>query len=106
MLSYTYAFGILPIVLFPQVQKELRKNNYVSLYKPLAYLCFMVSSFQCFWTNLQCVLCSLLLWAPFLNFRKFPRDPSMKYPWETPEDPSKIKNAYLKYPWAAPEDYD
>ncbi|CAA6659408.1 unnamed protein product [Spirodela intermedia] len=26
----------------------------------------------------------LLLWAPFLNFRKFPRDPSMKYPWSTP----------------------
>ncbi|GLT97924.1 hypothetical protein SLE2022_154660 [Rubroshorea leprosula] len=48
----------------------------------------------------------LLLWAPFLNFRKFPRDPSMEYPWDTPKDPSKIKNAYLKYPWAAPEDYD
>ncbi|KAF7133578.1 hypothetical protein RHSIM_Rhsim09G0093900 [Rhododendron simsii] len=48
----------------------------------------------------------LLLWAPFLNFRKFPRDPSMKYPWSTPEDPSKIPNSYLKYPWASPEDYD
>ncbi|KAG9146172.1 hypothetical protein Leryth_007878 [Lithospermum erythrorhizon] len=48
----------------------------------------------------------LLLWAPFLNFRKFPRDPSMKYPWSTPEDPSLIKNDYLKYPWATPEDYD
>ncbi|KAG5532150.1 hypothetical protein RHGRI_026687 [Rhododendron griersonianum] len=48
----------------------------------------------------------LLLWAPFLNFRKFPRDPSMKYPWSTPEDPSKIPNSYFKYPWASPEDYD
>ncbi|KAI8538882.1 hypothetical protein RHMOL_Rhmol09G0137800 [Rhododendron molle] len=48
----------------------------------------------------------LLLWAPFLNFRKFPRDPSMEYPWSTPEDPSKIPNSYLKYPWASPEDYD
>ncbi|KAL1807679.1 hypothetical protein ACET3Z_024669 [Daucus carota] len=48
----------------------------------------------------------LLLWAPFLNFRKFPRDPDMKYPWSTPKDPSKIKNDYLKYPWATLEDYD
>jgi hypothetical protein len=48
----------------------------------------------------------LLLWAPFLNFRKFPRDPSIKYPWSTPEDPSKIPKPVLKYPWASPEDYD
>ncbi|XP_057481237.1 NAD(P)H-quinone oxidoreductase subunit L, chloroplastic [Actinidia eriantha] len=48
----------------------------------------------------------VMLWAPFLNFRKFPRDPSMEYPWSTPKDPSKIPNAYLKYPWATPEDYD
>ncbi|KAG6650508.1 NAD(P)H-quinone oxidoreductase subunit L, chloroplastic [Carya illinoinensis] len=47
----------------------------------------------------------VLLWAPFLNFRKFPRDPSMKYPWSTPQDPAKIKNDYLKYPYAEPEDY-
>ncbi|XP_059448293.1 NAD(P)H-quinone oxidoreductase subunit L, chloroplastic [Corylus avellana] len=47
----------------------------------------------------------ILVWAPFLNFRKFPRDPSMKYPWSTPQDPSKIKNGYLKYPYAEPEDY-
>ncbi|KAI9082169.1 hypothetical protein K1719_035909 [Acacia pycnantha] len=47
----------------------------------------------------------VLLWAPFLNFRKFPRDPSLKYPWSTPEDPSKIRNAYPKYPFAEPEDY-
>ncbi|XP_027341771.1 NAD(P)H-quinone oxidoreductase subunit L, chloroplastic [Abrus precatorius] len=48
----------------------------------------------------------VLLWAPFLNYRKFPRDPSLKYPWSTPEDPSKIRNAYSKYPFAEPEDYD
>ncbi|XP_027096401.1 NAD(P)H-quinone oxidoreductase subunit L, chloroplastic-like [Coffea arabica] len=48
----------------------------------------------------------LLLWAPFLNFRKFPRDPSMKYPWSTPENPSQIKGASRKYPWATPEDYE
>ncbi|KAK6242329.1 hypothetical protein SCA6_007718 [Theobroma cacao] len=48
----------------------------------------------------------VLLWAPFLNFRKFPRDPSLKYPWDTPKDPSQVKYAYLKYPFAKPEDYD
>ncbi|XAR72221.1 NADH:ubiquinone reductase (H(+)-translocating) [Bertholletia excelsa] len=48
----------------------------------------------------------LMLWAPFLNFRKFPRDPSMKYPWSTPEDPSKVPSAFLKSPWATPEDYE
>ncbi|KAK6134180.1 hypothetical protein DH2020_032070 [Rehmannia glutinosa] len=48
----------------------------------------------------------VLLWAPFLNFRKFPRDPTMKYPWSTPENPSQIKGGFLKYPWAQPEDYE
>ncbi|KAL2454407.1 NAD(P)H-quinone oxidoreductase subunit L [Abeliophyllum distichum] len=48
----------------------------------------------------------VLLWAPFLNFRKFPRDPSMKYPWSTPQNPSQIKGGFLKYPWAQPEDYE
>ncbi|KAH0463815.1 hypothetical protein IEQ34_006601 [Dendrobium chrysotoxum] len=28
----------------------------------------------------------LMLWAPFLNFRALPRDPTMKYPWSTPKD--------------------
>ncbi|KAK1287726.1 hypothetical protein QJS10_CPB19g00896 [Acorus calamus] len=28
----------------------------------------------------------ILLWAPFLNFRRLPRDPDMKYPWSTPQD--------------------
>ncbi|KAK9091574.1 hypothetical protein Sjap_024751 [Stephania japonica] len=27
----------------------------------------------------------LLLWAPFVNFRRLPRDPNMKYPWSTPQ---------------------
>lgn len=57
------------------------------------------------WVNCFPFLCRVLLWAPFLNFRKFPRDPSLKYPWSTPEDPSKIRNAYPKYPFAEPEDY-
>uniref|UniRef100_A0A0F7GZS1 NADH dehydrogenase-like complex L n=1 Tax=Hypseocharis bilobata TaxID=253189 RepID=A0A0F7GZS1_9ROSI len=47
----------------------------------------------------------ILIWAPFLNFRKLPRDPNMKYPWSKPEDPSKIKSGYLKYPFAKPDDY-
>lgn len=51
------------------------------------------------------LLRSVLLWAPFLNFRKFPRDPNMKYPWSTPEDPDQVKAGFLKYPFAEPEDY-
>ncbi|WZZ68656.1 hypothetical protein YC2023_080026 [Brassica napus] len=38
--------------------------------------------------------------------KKFPRDPSMKHPWDKPKNPSTIKNGYLKYPFAKPEDYD
>lgn len=30
----------------------------------------------------------ILLWAPFINFRRLPRDPTMKYPWSTPPDSS------------------
>ncbi|KAI3696278.1 hypothetical protein L1987_79290 [Smallanthus sonchifolius] len=48
----------------------------------------------------------VLLWAPFINFRKFPRDPDMKYPWSVPEDPSKIRNSYRKFPWATIDDYE
>ncbi|KAJ3677398.1 hypothetical protein LUZ60_003122 [Juncus effusus] len=32
----------------------------------------------------------LLLWAPFVNFRMLPRDPTMKYPWSTPKDDPNI----------------
>lgn len=49
---------------------------------------------------------ALIVWVPFLNFRKFPRDPDMEYPWSIPDDPSKIRNKYYKYPFADPEDYD
>uniref|UniRef100_A0A0F7CYY1 NADH dehydrogenase-like complex L n=1 Tax=Pelargonium myrrhifolium TaxID=253081 RepID=A0A0F7CYY1_9ROSI len=48
----------------------------------------------------------ILIWAPFVNVRRFPRDPSMKFPWSVPKDPSKIKIGYLKYPFAQPEDYE
>eukprot|EP00262_Sarcandra_glabra_P020632 TRINITY_DN8338_c0_g2_i4.p1 TRINITY_DN8338_c0_g2~~TRINITY_DN8338_c0_g2_i4.p1 ORF type:complete len:170 (+),score=15.25 TRINITY_DN8338_c0_g2_i4:134-643(+) len=30
----------------------------------------------------------ILLWAPFVNFRRLPRDPTMEYPWSTPQDPA------------------
>lgn len=50
--------------------------------------------------------CRILLWAPFVNVRKFPRDPSLKYPWSVPENPSLIKGGFKKFPWATPEDYD
>ncbi|KAL6655605.1 hypothetical protein ACP70R_006431 [Stipagrostis hirtigluma subsp. patula] len=29
---------------------------------------------------------SLMIWAPFVNFRKFPRDPTMRYPWSKPKE--------------------
>ncbi|KAG2643373.1 NAD(P)H-quinone oxidoreductase subunit L, chloroplastic-like [Panicum virgatum] len=29
---------------------------------------------------------ALMFWAPFVNYRKFPRDPTMKYPWSTPKE--------------------
>ncbi|CAN6195901.1 unnamed protein product, partial [Urochloa humidicola] len=29
---------------------------------------------------------ALMFWAPFVNFRKFPRDPTMKYPWSKPKE--------------------
>ncbi|CAN6204429.1 unnamed protein product [Urochloa humidicola] len=29
---------------------------------------------------------ALMIWAPFVNFRKFPRDPTMKYPWSKPKE--------------------
>ncbi|KAJ4760269.1 NAD(P)H-quinone oxidoreductase subunit L [Rhynchospora pubera] len=32
----------------------------------------------------------LLLWAPFINFRKLPRDPTMEFPWSTPKDDPNI----------------
>uniref|UniRef100_A0A0F7GYK5 NADH dehydrogenase-like complex L n=1 Tax=Pelargonium tetragonum TaxID=122197 RepID=A0A0F7GYK5_9ROSI len=48
----------------------------------------------------------ILIWAPFVNVRRFPRDPSMKFPWSVPKDTSKIKIGYLKYPFAQPEDYE
>ncbi|KAH9619782.1 hypothetical protein KSS87_006622 [Heliosperma pusillum] len=48
----------------------------------------------------------VLVWAPFLNFRKFPRDPAMKYPWSKPENPDEIRGGFLKYPWGSIEDYE
>ncbi|KAF3324208.1 NAD(P)H-quinone oxidoreductase subunit L [Carex littledalei] len=32
----------------------------------------------------------LMLWAPFINFRKLPRDETMEYPWSTPKDDPNI----------------
>ncbi|CAL5081409.1 unnamed protein product [Urochloa decumbens] len=29
---------------------------------------------------------ALMFWAPFVNFGKFPRDPTMKYPWSKPKE--------------------
>ncbi|PAN12344.1 hypothetical protein PAHAL_2G260800 [Panicum hallii] len=29
---------------------------------------------------------AMMFWAPFVNYRKFPRDPTMKYPWSKPKE--------------------
>ncbi|ONM21785.1 NAD(P)H-quinone oxidoreductase subunit L, chloroplastic [Zea mays] len=29
---------------------------------------------------------AMMFWAPFVNFRKFPRDPTMRYPWSKPKE--------------------
>ncbi|XP_039795165.1 NAD(P)H-quinone oxidoreductase subunit L, chloroplastic-like isoform X3 [Panicum virgatum] len=29
---------------------------------------------------------AMMFWAPFINYRKFPRDPTMKYPWSKPKE--------------------
>ncbi|KAL6001543.1 hypothetical protein ACLOJK_007281 [Asimina triloba] len=34
----------------------------------------------------------LLIWAPFLNFRRLPRDPNMKYPWSNPDQDPSLKD--------------
>lgn len=89
-------------IFFPGSATLPLKPNYIHY-----YLVACISLFKFFLvTHFRAKSCRVILWAPFLNFRKFPRDPSMQYPWSVPEDPSKIRSSYGKYPYAPPEDYD
>lgn len=85
-------FILMPPIIFNWLWKRMYRRKLLETY--LQFMCIFI------------FFPGILLWAPFLNFRKFPRDPSLQYPWSKPEDPSKIKNDYLRYPWATPEDYD
>ncbi|XP_051151752.1 uncharacterized protein LOC127265801 isoform X3 [Andrographis paniculata] len=85
-------FILFPPVIMNWLRIRWYKRNLVEMY--FQFLCVFL------------FFPGVLLWAPFLNFRKFPRDPSMKYPWSVPQNPSLIKGGFRKYPWAQPEDYE
>ncbi|KAK8627662.1 hypothetical protein V6N13_135267 [Hibiscus sabdariffa] len=91
IVAFVY-FLIVPPIIMNWLRIRWYRRNLLEMY--LQFMCVFI------------FFPGLLLWAPFLNFRKFPRDPSLKYPWDTPKDPSQVKNAYAKYPYAEPEDYD
>ncbi|CAB4295797.1 hypothetical protein PRUPE_1G330000 [Prunus persica] len=84
-------FLLMPPIIMNWLRIRWYKRNLLEMY--LQFMCVFL------------FFPGVLLWAPFLNFRKFPRDPSMKYPWSTPEDPDQVKAGFLKYPFAEPEDY-
>ncbi|KAG5015217.1 hypothetical protein JHK82_020904 [Glycine max] len=85
-------FLVVPPIIFYWLWKRWYRRNLLEMY--LQFMCVFI------------FFPGVLLWAPFLNFRKFPRDTSLQYPWSVPEDPSKIRSSYAKYPYAEPEDYD
>ncbi|KAI3466969.1 hypothetical protein Pfo_023632 [Paulownia fortunei] len=91
-ISAFFYFIVIPPIIMNWLRTRWYKRNLLEMYLQFMFV-FMFYP-------------GVLLWAPFLNFRKFPRDPSMKYPWSTPENPSQIKGGFLKYPWAQPEDYE
>ncbi|KHN46087.1 NAD(P)H-quinone oxidoreductase subunit L [Glycine soja] len=85
-------FLVVPPIIMYWLWKRWYRRNLLEMY--LQFMCVFI------------FFPGVILWAPFLNFRKFPRDPSLQYPWSVPEDPSKIRSSYAKYPYAEPEDYD
>ncbi|XP_009607132.1 NAD(P)H-quinone oxidoreductase subunit L, chloroplastic [Nicotiana tomentosiformis] len=91
-ISAFFYFLVAPPIIMTWLRKRWYKRDLLEMYLQFMFVFIFFPG--------------LLLWAPFLNFRKFPRDPSMKYPWSTPENPSQIKNTYRKYPWATEEDYE
>ncbi|XWS22852.1 hypothetical protein CRYUN_Cryun29cG0071600 [Craigia yunnanensis] len=72
-------FLIMPPIIMNWLRIRWYRRNLLEMY--LQFMCVFL------------FVPGVLLWAPFLNFRKLPRDPSLKYPWDTPKDPSKVKNA-------------
>uniref|UniRef100_A0A0F7H044 NADH dehydrogenase-like complex L n=1 Tax=Pelargonium dichondrifolium TaxID=73194 RepID=A0A0F7H044_9ROSI len=85
-------FLVAPPIIMSWLRKRWYKRNVYEMYLQFMFVFLFFPA--------------ILIWAPFVNVRKFPRDPSMKYPWSVPKDISKIKIGYLKYPFAQPEDYE
>ncbi|KAK4357703.1 hypothetical protein RND71_023313 [Anisodus tanguticus] len=91
-ISAFFYFLVFPPIIMTWLRKRWYKRDLLEMYLQFMFVFIFFPG--------------VLLWAPFLNFRKFPRDPSMKYPWSRPENPSQVKNIYRKYPWATEEDYE
>lgn len=91
-ISAFFYFLICPPIIMSWLRKRWYKRDLLEMYLQFMFVFIFFPG--------------ILLWAPFLNFRKFPRDPSMKYPWSTPQNSSQVKNMYNKYPWATEEDYE
>ncbi|KAJ6803871.1 NAD(P)H-quinone oxidoreductase subunit L, chloroplastic [Iris pallida] len=71
VLAVIYLF-VVPPILMNWMRLRWYKRKFLEMY--LQFMCVFI------------FFPGLMLWAPFLNFRKFPRDPTMKYPWSTPKD--------------------
>ncbi|PRQ41129.1 putative NADH:ubiquinone reductase (H(+)-translocating) [Rosa chinensis] len=87
----TWYFLIMPPIIMNWLRIRWYKRNLLEMYFQFMFVFLFFPG--------------VLLWAPFLNFRKFPRDPNMKYPWSKPDDPDLVKAGFLKYPFAEPEEY-
>ncbi|KAL5201114.1 hypothetical protein ABZP36_035468 [Zizania latifolia] len=70
-IAFVYLLVVPPIVM-NWMRLRWYKRNFVEM-----YLQFMFT--YLFYPG-------MMLWAPFMNFRKFPRDPTMKYPWSKPKE--------------------
>ncbi|KQJ90195.1 NAD(P)H-quinone oxidoreductase subunit L, chloroplastic [Brachypodium distachyon] len=70
-IAFVYLF-IAPPIIMNWMRQRWFKRKFVEMYLQFmfTYLFFP----------------GLMLWAPFVNFRKFPRDPTMKYPWSKPKE--------------------
>uniref|UniRef100_A0A7C9CZA1 Uncharacterized protein n=1 Tax=Opuntia streptacantha TaxID=393608 RepID=A0A7C9CZA1_OPUST len=91
VLAFWY-FLIMPPIIMNWLRTRWYRRNLLEMY--LQFMCVFM------------FFPGVMLWAPFLNFRKFPRDPTLKYPWSKPENPSEVKGGFLKFPWATIEDYE
>ncbi|KAK8459765.1 hypothetical protein SEVIR_2G210300v4 [Setaria viridis] len=74
-----FYFLIAPPVIMNWMRLRWYKRDFVE-----TYLQFMFT--YLFFPGLWLQKTRLMVWAPFVNFRKFPRDATMKYPWSKPKE--------------------